>query len=752
MIRLFKKLLLPACYAVVIGLPLLIIGSITIIEVAVHRAELPSAAGRPIVGTPTYLDVRGDVLAQLAGEQARLHLPVQLDQMGDWLPATTIALEDHRFRDHNGVDWYAIAAAAARNLRRPDTISGASTISQQVIKQADRRQGRKLKAKVREAILALKLERGWDKDTILATYLNRLDYGNRRVGPESAAMAYFGKRAKRLTQPEAIYLAGLPQSPSRFNPWRHPERALAKYERSLQRLLLLEIIDQQQHDTFKQNPPEVLRRAPENLAPMFLIAALDGKAPRAGRHHTTLDLQLQQQAQRVLNEQLDSINRDDVRNAAIVVIDNATGAVRALASAARGGSDVGSEINGATIPRHAGSTLKPFVYLMGIDEKKLTAATVFPDTQDAVTNHYADYDPHNFSRGYRGPVRLREALANSLNIPAVLALEKIGARRCFFELEEWGLHEEEKFEELGAGFVLGNLRVSLVDLTAAYAGLARGGLAAPAQFWADVPPAAQHRLATAEATKIVEDILCDNQARSLAFGSNSPLDLGWRAAVKTGTSSSFRDAWTVGYCRDYTVGVWVGNFDGQSMSGTLAVQTATPVWRRMMLHLKNHRAARPLEAPQPGRRLVAAQIDPLSGLQPTVAGQREWFLPDTAPTESASSWSAPDSGKPLLPAEYAKWVASKHNHLGATLQPPADGGDVLKILSPGDGRTYVIDQDLPVSQQSLELRALAESESIEWRVNGELHDGAYWQLAPGEWQITARTEGGAEARVAFSVE
>ena len=749
-----KKLLPIAAYAVVIGLPVAVVGPIAAIEIAVHRVDLPATLGGAMVGTPTYLDRSGNVLAQLATEEARLHLPIELDEMGAWLPAATVALEDHRFEDHLGIDWYAIAAAAARNIRHPGKISGASTISQQVIKQADRRKGRRLKAKIREAVLALKLERRWDKRKILATYLNRLDYGNRRIGPESAAMAYFGKRAKRLTQPEAIFLAGLPQSPSRYNPWKHADRAIAKYERSLRRLKILGVIDQAQHDTFKQNPPTILRESPSNRTPKFLIAALEGTGASPGTHTTTLDLDLQTRAQQMLGAQLDAVNRHDVRNAAIVVIENATGAVRALASAARSEADGESEINGALIPRHAGSTLKPFVYLMGIDEKKFTAATVFTDTQDAVVRRYSDYDPHNFNCGFRGPVRLREALANSMNIPAVLALGQIGARRCFFELEEWGLHEEERFEDLGAGFVLGNLRVRLLDLTAAYAGLARGGLAAAPHFSADAAPSPQRRVVSLAAAEIIGDILCDNRARAQAFGNDSPLDLGWRAAVKTGTSSSFRDAWTVGYCRDYTVGVWVGNYDGQSMSGMLAVKTATPIWRRMMLHLKNHHGARPLIEPVPDKQLVAQQICALSGLRPIASGsgQREWFLAGTAPSESAERWFDAQGEKPLLPEPYAKWVASKHNHLGAGLQPPADGSGVLKILSPSDGLTYVIDRDLPAAQQSLELRALTEAESVEWTINGEPYTGSLWQLRTGEWEIVARIPTGAEAKVTFAVE
>ena len=188
------------------------------------------------------------------------------------------------------------------------------------------------------------------------------------------------------------------------------------------------------------------------------------------------------------------------------------------------------------------------------------------------------------------------------------------------------------------------------------------------------------------------------------------------------------------------------------MSGTLAVQTATPIWHRMMQHLKNDYAARPLVGPGPGSKLVSAEICPLSGLLPIGSGQAEWFLAGTVPTETAGKWFAAGSRQALLPDAYAKWVDSKHNHLGAKLQPPADGSGLLKILSPSDGLTYVIDRDLPAAQQELELRALTEAESVEWSVNGQPHADPHWRLRPGQWQITARTPTGAEAKVSFAVE
>jgi len=197
---------------------------------------IPSSLRQPAPGTLTLFDCRGREMAEIASLEARAQLPKKLNEMGDWLPRVTVALEDHRFYEHGAVDWRAGAAAIARNLKSHRIISGGSTITQQLVKIATGRQRRSWLGKIYETVVAWKIERRWSKEQILSEYLNRSSYGNRRLGPEAAARAYFGKAARDLTLAEATYLAGLPQAPTRFNPWRHSKAAVAKYERSLARL------------------------------------------------------------------------------------------------------------------------------------------------------------------------------------------------------------------------------------------------------------------------------------------------------------------------------------------------------------------------------------------------------------------------------------------------------------------------------------------------------------------------------------
>ena len=696
---------------------------------------IPDQLQRPSTGTLTLLDCRGRELAELATPEARAQFPVTLEKMGPWLPRVTVALEDRRFYEHRGIDWHAVAAACTRNLRSRHVLSGASTITQQLVKLATGRQQRSWTGKFYEAIIAWKLEHRWSKERILAEYLNRSSYGNRRIGPEAAARAYFDKPARDLTLSEAIYLAGLPQAPTRFNPWQHPEQANRKYSRSLDRLVELEVITRDQQSLLAA-PPNIAHVNPPHLAPHFVDAVVMRNPGLRGTATTTLDLDLQTTIERLVRSHLSALNRHDITQAAVVVVENASGAVRAMV-----GSEnyVVSQINGATQPRSCGSTLKPFVYLDAIDKRLLTAASLLPDTPDAIRDEYSDYDPQNYNHHYVGPVRLREALGCSLNVPAVFALSRLGARPAFYQLQKWGFEFPQGLADYGAGFVLGNAETRLVDLAAAYAGLARGGTGMRAKLlMAEHQPLT--RIASREATAIIADILCDNDARQKSFGPHSPLAFEQRVAAKTGTSSGFRDTWTVGFDKEHTVAVWAGNFDGRPMRDTFAVRAATPLWAAVMQELL--RRDHPLDPPLENERLVRREICKATGLlpsrfSPAILG--ELFLVGTEPREDSADYFASD-GKLLLPDAYTRWCASRDNTIGAHVRSD------FRITSPPPNARYEIDPVLPPSQQMVELTA-AVATDVQWFVNNKRilpqHDRRFfWQLAPGEWNVRAVSRAG----------
>ncbi len=456
-------------------------GAIAILAIAMSISWLPLPANlqQPCIGTLTLLDCRGREIAEIASPEARAQLPRRLDEMGKWLPRVTVALEDHRFYEHAGVDWRATASACTRNLKAHRIVSGASTITQQLVKMASGRQRRSWFGKFYETIVAWKIERRWSKERILTEYLNRSSYGNRRLGPEAAARAYFGKSARDLTLAESIFLAGLPQAPTRFNPWRHPELATRKYERSLARLAQLGVISGEEQALLAKSAPVAQRFDPPRLAPHFVDAVVARNPSLRGTVRTSLDLDLQNTAERFVRSHLAALNRYDITQAAMVILDNETGAVRAMVGS---NNYAANQVNGAMRPRSCGSTLKPFVYLAAIDRHLLTAASLLPDTAEAIRDEYADYDPQNYNHRYLGPVRLREALGCSLNVPAVFALSQLGARAAFFELQKWGFKFPRTLSDYGAGFVLGNAEIRLVDLAGAYAGLARNGISMQAKF------------------------------------------------------------------------------------------------------------------------------------------------------------------------------------------------------------------------------------------------------------------------------
>ena len=706
------------------------------IESSIHSVSLPMALDRPPPATTVFTDMRGIAIAVLPKPDARESYPVRLRDMGEWLPAATVGIEDARFWEHHGVDFRAVAGAALRNLRNGRVISGASTITQQVIKISSRLDSRKGKA--REALAALKLERNWDKKRILEVYLNRLDYGNRRIGPEAAARAYFGKSARDLSLSEAIFLAGLPQSPARLNPWKNPDEAIARYRRNVKRLAATRLLPPEAAmNSLLKNPPRIGKHGPPNEAPQFVELArkrLLGQAKRVGgiapgQIVTSLNIDLQRLAMRLLREHLSAASPLGVNDAAIVIIENCTGAVRTLACS---GDPRLASHNSAIEPRSCGSTLKPFLYLAAIDQRKLTAASLLPDTPDAISGEYRDYDPQNYSKRYLGPVRVREALGSSLNVPAVFALSQMGARDTFEYLRKWGVNFPGLFDEFGAGFVLGNAPVRLLDLAGAYAGLARGGEVWTPKLTARDSVESRH-LASPEACAIIADILCDNRARLAGFGASSPLNLPERTAVKTGTSSGFRDGWCVGFNKNHTVAVWAGNLDGRPMGEVLAVRSAAPLWAALMRSLYAA-GDRPWPQLEESPSLRAVEVAAETGLlpRPSEPVVREWFLLGTEPVANASAQYV--DGVLQLPPEYAAWCAGPQNRLGATVRSRG-----LRVLFPKDGATFCYNPAMSKAQQMLPLQSSLPG--CVWSLNGRRLERPLIPLERGTWTLTAQARG-----------
>ncbi|MBW7909358.1 MAG: penicillin-binding protein 1C [Kiritimatiellae bacterium] len=657
--------------------------------------------------------------------------PTYVPRDEDWIVRAIVAAEDERFWSHPGVDPIAIARAMIQNISKGRVFSGASTLSTQVIRLIEPRP-RTLWTKGIEAFRALQMERVVDKREILRQYLNRAPFGGNRVGIEVAAERYFGKRARDLSLAEAALLAGLPQSPSRLRPDRHLARALKRQAYVLDRMERRGMISPEQR-AHAAAQKIVLRTAPRPFeAPHFCDAVVARTVSESGTIRTTLDAALQKMAERALAQHIAALHDSRVTAGAVVVIEVKTGAIRALAGApdyfdpvARG------QVNGALAERSAGSTLKPFAYCEAFDRGVLTPMMAQADVPRA----FADYDPANFDGTFHGVVSARESLILSLNMPAVSLVESMGQPRFYRSLRELGFSTLRRGPEAyGLGLVLGNGSVRLLDLANAYACLARGGEFLPVRWREDAPVAAGKRLYSEEAAWLVSDILSGEERALDAVGHMADVRLP-RVAWKTGTSSGFRDAWTVAYNPEFVVGVWVGNADGYGSPSLVGKVAAAPIawdiFRRIYSDNQSPWFARPAGVREREVCAVSGQ-PPCKNCETTL---RDWYIADVTPFATCSVHAR---------GREAQWPPQ----VAAFLQAEEPG---LRITAPAMGARFKL-MDGFFAQQQI---ALASTQAGYWFVDsaylGE-SDRMAWAPERGRHEIVVSSLDGRTDRVVIWVD
>ena len=666
---------------------------------SLRLVQLPEGLNAAPQSGIRFTDRNGRVLREALLEGSRFVAPISIDRLPPTLPAATISAEDKRFWLHPGIDPLAIARASFRGIKQGRFFSGASTISQQLIKIAQPRP-RTLATKVIEAVQALRLEQTWSKRQILEAYLERLDYGNTRIGLAAAAEYYFGKPPADLSLAESAFLAGLPQSPSRLDPRRHLERALQRQKWVLNRMEQDHLITAAERARAEIEPIQLTFRRPKFVAPHFVDLVTQERPLEAGTEvRTTLDLKLTDFCRRALAHHLVSLRDQEVTNGAVVVIENRTGNVIVLVGSENYFAPSAGQVNGAWAARSAGSAIKPFTYLLAL-ERGASPATLLADVPVAFSTPTGIYRPENYNHLCYGPVRLRMALANSLNIPAVNALASVGGPEVLHALlRHCGITTlDEPASRYGLGLTIGNANVRLLELVNAYAALARLGEFRPYRLLQSDPLPEPTRIGSRGACYLIADILSDNSARVLAFGTNSWLRFDFPVAVKTGTSTSFRDNWAIGYTPEFTAGVWVGNFDGRAMHNVSGVSGAAPVLHEIFAQLQQEFGTSWYA--QPGE-VVEKMVHPLTGkLVPANAseGVREKFLADLLPeNESPDDYDA--EGRVVLGPEYREWLTSAaSDSLGKFARAiPAHGH--LSVVSPLPGSVYYLDPDLPQSDE-----------------------------------------------------
>lgn len=674
---------------------------------------LPDGLAHPTEASIELLDRNGVPLRLSRQGTEGFKLPVTLPEVPEALIHATLAAEDQRFWTHTGVDVRAIGRAVWQRIRYRRVISGGSTITMQLIKLADPRP-RTLWNKMREAVLALKLEQRWSKESILAGYLNRIDYGNLCLGAREASRWYFGKPLKDLSVAESALLAGIPQAPSRLNPTRHPAGAIKRRQWILQRMQALGWLAEAERPGAENEPLKLEAPGRRFAAPHFCDLVLntleESELPGGNRIRTSLDSGLQAAAEQAVERHVRALRGKNVHEAALVAIDNRDGSVLALVGSPDYSEPVAGQVNGALAPRSPGSALKPFTYWLAF-ERGSAPSTVLPDIPTEFPTPTGLYRPYNYDRHYLGPVSCRVALGNSLNVPAVRILSEIGGADTLLKrLRECGIQSlTNDATHYGLGLTIGNAEVRLLELANAYATLARLGEYLPWRVLADSASGPRHtkqRVGSAQASWLVADILADNEARGQAFGYDSMLRFDFPVAAKTGTSSNFRDNWAFGFTPEFTVGVWVGNFDGSPMQSVSGVSGAAPILHEMMEALHKRSPITWFTRP-PG--LVQIAVNPLTGHQPAPGTTGEvpvpdWFIAANPPPKATPGDYAPD-GRILLPAIYAAWYEGANPAIRAAMTVEPQGNRPLRILTPLSGSTYFLDPDLPGQGRWLRLRS-----------------------------------------------
>jgi penicillin-binding protein 1C len=756
---------------------------------AVPAAALAALAGWVAVPLPPALAAPAPIESLVVED--RNGLPLRTTRAGDgsrggWVPLAEVdarliqaflAAEDHRYHSHPGVDVRAAARAARENLRRRGPRAGASTLSMQTARLLLPIE-RSWAGKLRQALWALRLERHLTKDAILEQYLNRVPLGQAAVGVAAASALYFDASARELSLGQAALLAGIARAPSRDNPLAAPERAAARREVVLGRMRALGYADGEEIVRAAREPVLAAgRRGTDLRAPHFTTRALQWAeaegAALLGTLRTSLDLELQALLEAEVRHTVRVFGDRGARHAAAVALDNESGEVLAWVGSPDFWAPGTGQVDMVVSPRQPGSALKPFLFALAFDRGH-TAASVLPDVPRSYATGMSPYAPQNYDRRFRGPVRLREALASSYNVPAVELADRLGVESVLAVLHRAGFASlRRSASHYGLGLALGNGDVTLLELANGYRALARGGEWAPwtwrireqgtgnreqegrrpaglsaqreeqqartAEF--DGRPTTRHaeRVVSAQAAALVLDVLSDAEARAPGFGEVTPFDFPFPVAAKTGTSRHFTDNWAVGVTQGFTVAVWVGDFSGRPMEGVSGVSGAGPLLYRAVLATATRRAPGALPTPEQAG-LVPRRVCRLSGLRatPHCASLTEWFVPGTEPTTS-DDWER--GGRVTLPEEYAEWAARERGRWGGAAFAGAETR--FRILVPRDGDRFALPAGPEAAYATLGLRAAggAAGESgdagVRWYVDGQALRGARWRLAPGTHVIRA---------------
>ncbi|MCX7955860.1 MAG: PBP1A family penicillin-binding protein [Patescibacteria group bacterium] len=568
-------------------------------------------------------DRNGKLLYQIYKEQNRI--PTKLKDLPLYVSQATIAIEDKDFYKHSGISIFGGIARAIKETLFTKKIQGGSTITQQLVKSALLTPERTIKRKIREIILALWIERIYTKNEILEMYLNQVPYGGSAYGIEQASQMYFKKSAKKLSLNEAAFLAGLPQAPSLYSPYYNPDLASKRKNQVLKRMLEEKYIDKKTYEKNINKKIEIKPLTNNIKAPHFVFYVKKILEEKYGvdtvekgglKVTTTLDLEIQEETEKILKEELEKISYLNVSNGALLVTRPPTGEILAMVGSVDYFASGSGAFNVTTALRQPGSAIKPLNYAVGIDRKLVTAGTIFIDqpTCFIAGGQPNAYCPVNYDGKFHGPTALRFALGNSYNIPAVKMLALNGVKEFIASASAFGITTFKDPSNYGLSLTLGGGEVKMTELSEAFSSFANQGktkklteiLKIEDKFGKTIYQFKDNnfvlnirkqikrpsslsivgkQVISEETAFIISHILLDNNARLASFGESSFLRIPGKAvSAKTGTTDDKRDNWTIGYTPNFLVSVWVGNNDNSPMNPylTSGVTGAAPIWNKVM--------------------------------------------------------------------------------------------------------------------------------------------------------------------------
>jgi 1A family penicillin-binding protein len=624
------------------------------------------------------LDRKGKLLFEIYSEKKRT--PIELKEVSDNLKKATLAIEDINFYKHNGFDFKGILRGLYRTIFKK-RLQGGSTITQQLVKNALLTQERTLSRKIKEAILTVATEILYDKDKIFEMYFNQTPYGGTIWGVQSAAKGFFNKDVKDLTLAEAALISGLPASPTRYSPFSHPEAAKNRQELVLTRMNEVGFITKEEMEKAKEEKLNYYLDKTGILSPHFVFYVKEQLSEKYGlkkltegglRITTSLDLDLQKMAETIVASEVAKLKRSNVTNGAALITEPKTGQILAMVGSVDYFSDeIDGKYNVVTALRQPGSSIKPVNYAVGLELGNITAASIVDDNLTCFSQiNQRAYCPTNYGNSYYGLQTIRNALANSLNISAVKVLKLNGLETFVASASAMGFTTFKDPSNYGLSLTLGGGEVLMTDMATAYGVLANMGIKQNLvsilkvvdkndETLEEFKESLGERILSRETSFIIQNILSDDGARSMVFGSGSLLNIkGHReVAVKTGTTNNLRDNWTYGYTSDYVVGSWVGNNNNSRMRGVVSgTSGAAPIWSKIMTALlKDETVKKPVRPTN----IIGINVCNLTGGAVPENGcesHYEYFNKDFLPTEKSARMNVlinKDTGRIVVDNEVA---------------------------------------------------------------------------------------------------